>query len=147
MTKSPSFAPSPDLPTELDTDGDGTITMAEVQAIPDEGVKLGDFVTYTRDELTAVFKKVARLRADGEEVAAADIRLTRKDWLAVQSCDWWPIWLWPSIAVFILLAIFVVAFRDRPAEDATGQESGAGPEEAGGEAKPPAGEEGSAPGE
>jgi nucleoside transporter len=105
----------PDMASELDADGDGTITIAEIQAIPEEGVKLGN-ATYTRDEMVAIFEKIAAI--DGSvEVPASDIALTRKDWLAAQSCNWWPIWIWPSIGVFVILVLFYVGFRDKPTEE------------------------------
>ena len=49
------------------------------------------------------------------------IGLTRKQWLAAQSCDWQPIWLWPGIGVLVVLVIFLLAFRPprRETEPAT----------------------------
>ena len=37
--------------------------------------------------------------------------MTRKQWLAAQSCDWQPIWLYPGIGVLVVLVIFLLAFR------------------------------------
>jgi hypothetical protein len=102
----------PDLAEKLDANRDAKITMAEVEAIPDEGIKFGDFV-YTRDEMVAVFEKIAGLQKK-DEAAEGEISLTRKQWLAAQSSDWRPIWLWPALAVFIVLALFMIAFRDTP---------------------------------
>ena len=47
--------------------------------------------------------------------------LTRKQWLAAQSCDWQPIWLYPGIGVLVVLVIFLLAFRPprRETEPAT----------------------------
>jgi hypothetical protein len=103
----------PDMASELDADGDGKITMAEIEAISEDGVQLGS-ATYTRDEMIAIFEKITALEG---EAATSDIALTRKDWLAAQSCNWWPIWIWPSIGVFVVLVLFYVGFRDKPAEE------------------------------
>ena len=76
---------------------------------------------YQRDELVAVFKKIASLPAGGA-VPDDQVRLTRKQWLAAQSCDWQPIWLYPGIGVLVVLVIFLFAFRPprREAEPAAG---------------------------
>jgi nucleoside transporter len=119
----------PDMSSEIDANEDGNITMDEVRAMSSEGVTLGKD-KFTRDEMVAVFKKIASVDAEGE-VAEDDISLTRKDWLSAQSCDWWPIWIWPSIGVFIVLAIFVFAFRGDPKKDEAGKDGDEAPGGAG----------------
>jgi hypothetical protein len=101
----------PDLAAKLDADKDGAITMAEVNAMPSEGLTFGKH-QYSRDELAAVFRKMA-----GAKVSEDQIKLDRQDWLRAQSCDWGPIWLWPSIGVFVMLVVFALAFRDKPKVD------------------------------
>ena len=113
LSKEPPKPAEPDLAAKLDANKDGRITIAELkQAVGDEGVKFGNS-KYQRDELVTVFKKIAAASQE-KTPAEDDIALTRKQWLAAQSCDWAPIWVWPSIAIFILLGIFLVAFRDKP---------------------------------
>jgi nucleoside transporter len=114
LSKEPAPPAEPDLAGKLDGNLDQKITMAEVKAIGDVGLKFGK-TTYTRDELVAAFKKIASV---GKEKAPAedDIVLDRKQWLAAQSCQWSPIWLWPSIIIFVVLGVFLVAFRDKPKE-------------------------------
>jgi MFS family permease len=105
-------APQPvnDLAGELDDDGDGVLTMAEVEAVPDAGVTIGGH-DYSRADLAAAFKAIANIEAEGE-VAGDDIRLTRDQWLAAQSCNWRPIWLWPAAGASVILLIFALGFRD-----------------------------------
>ena len=43
-----------------------------------------------------------------------DVALARTQWLEVQANKWKPIWLWPSMALFVVLAFFALAFRDKP---------------------------------
>jgi nucleoside transporter len=110
----------PDLAARLDADHDHAITLAEVQAAPDTVIRFGDH-QYQRDELIAAFRKIASL--PGQAAVPDDqVRLSRKQWLAAQSCDWQPIWLWPGIGVFVMFVIFLIAFRPppRPAEGTTG---------------------------
>jgi len=103
---------APDLAVRLDADRDGTITLAEVQASPDATLQFGEH-QYQRDELIAVFKKIASLPTGGA-VPDDQVRLTRKQWLAAQSPNWEPIWLYPGIGVFVMLVIFLIAFRPPP---------------------------------
>ena len=91
--------------------------MAEVKAIGEEGFKFGK-TTYTRDELVAAFKKIASV-GQAKAPAEDDIVLDRKQWLAAQSCQWSPIWLWPSIVIFVVLGVFLLAFRDQPVKEKT----------------------------
>jgi hypothetical protein len=103
-----------DLAQQVDANSDGTITMAEVEAIPDEGLKFGDN-TYSRDDMVEVFRKIASLNRESE-LPDDEIALTRAQWLDAQSKRWKPIWLWPSGVLAVLLGVFAVAFHDKPAE-------------------------------
>jgi len=116
LSNKPQPTADPDIAAVLDSDKDQKIAMAEVKAIGDGGVSLGKN-TYTRDELVTAFKKIA---AVGKEKPPAedDIALDRKQWLAAQSCDWSPVWLWPSIGVFVVLGLFLIAFHDKPKDRA-----------------------------
>lgn len=104
--------PTADIQDELDQDGDGKITMAEVKDMGDAGVTFGGTI-YSRDEMIGLFKRVAKAQGGEED----QISLDRKQWLRAQSCNWAPIWLWPSAAAFVILAIFALAFRDKPREE------------------------------
>lgn len=106
--------PTSDLADKLDQDGNQTITMAEVKAMDDSGLELGGN-TYSRDEMISLFQRVADSQQEAP-VAEDKISLNRQHWLKAQSCDWTPIWLWPSGAAFIILAVFALAFRDKPQE-------------------------------
>ena len=106
--------PQPDLAEKLGAGTAGVITLAEVQAIPAEGITFGDF-TYSRAEMVAVFEKIAGLKSGSTPVPAAGgpISLTREQWLAAQSHDWRQFWLWPAGAAFAVCAFFALAFHDK----------------------------------
>jgi hypothetical protein len=98
----------PDLLKQLDTSGDEQISLAEIEAVKDPGVYVDGFL-YARDDLTKTFDRVHdRLGLE------PDAPLTRQQWLAVQSTKWGPVWLWPSAAAFVILAVFALAFPDKP---------------------------------
>ena len=48
-----------------------------------------------------------------------DVALNRTQWLEVQSNKWKPIWFYPSIGLFAIVALFALAFRDKPDEQET----------------------------
>jgi len=100
-------APKPDLAQQVDTNADGKIELDEINAIEDKGVKVDGFV-YKRDALAGLFKAIS---------PNEDSSLTRDEYLTAQSCNWWPIWMYPSIALFVLIAVFAVAFRETPSEE------------------------------
>jgi nucleoside transporter len=102
--------PVADMAAQLDTNRDGTITMGEVKAIPDSGVKIAG-QNYSRDDLTAAFTKIANLEGEGN-IPADEVGLTRAQWLAAQSCNWRPIFLWPAGGATIIFVFFALAFHD-----------------------------------
>jgi hypothetical protein len=110
--------PEPDLGQAVDANRDGTITLVELQAIPDTGLRLGNRI-YSREELTKTCRRVVALK-DGdktpEDVHDAEIRITRADWLAAQSHDWTRFWMWPSGAALAVCVLFLLAFRDKTTE-------------------------------
>jgi nucleoside transporter len=114
-------APTLDLAQQVDKDQDGTISLAEIRAIPVSGLKFGDH-SYSRDELIAAFTKIARLNGSGEQ-PDDDFNLTRQQWLDAQSAQWKPIWLWPSGILAVLLVLFALAFHDKPPEDAKSEDA------------------------
>ena len=116
-----------DIADELDSDGDRQITMAEVKAIDDDGLEFGGNA-FSRDEMIILFKRVAEAQQEGP-VAEDKISLNRDQWLAAQSCNWVPIWLWPSAAAFIILAVFALAFRDDSRQEEGRPEGSEDPEE------------------
>ncbi len=119
----------PDIADKLDQNKDGKITMAEVKAMDDSGVKFGENA-YSRQEMIGLFKRVANAQQGGQ-VAEDKISLDRQQWLKAQSCNWTPIWLWPSGAAFIILAFFALVFRDKPPEEEGPAESPESPEKPG----------------
>ena len=107
--------PEPDLGQAVDADRDGTITLAELQAIPDSGLRLGNRI-YARGALIKTCHEVAVLKESDTmagDVRDADIRITRADWLAAQSHDWTRFWMWPAGAALAVCALFLLAFRDK----------------------------------
>jgi len=109
-------AAQPDMGATFDANRDGRIKLAEIEAAPESVFEFGG-QKYQRDELVTVMGRITTpLKVDASE------GLTRKQWLAAQSCDWQPIWLYPGIGVFVVLVIFLLAFRPprREAEPAAG---------------------------
>ena len=104
--------PAPkDLAQQLDTDEDGKISITEIEAFDGPEITV-DGLRYAKTDLVAAFEKIAALEiADEEGEPAGEVSLDRTQWLQAQSCDWRPIWLYPSIAAFVILAIFAVGFR------------------------------------
>jgi hypothetical protein len=129
--------------SELGTDDEGRITMAAVKKISDEGVKFGDH-TYLRDDMVSIFKRIDGLKKDGAANEDA-ISLTRNDWLLAQACNWTPIWLWPSIAIFVVLVFFAFASREGPDDGKTTEESQESPDDKEPVSEPPPSEEESEP--
>ncbi|MEE8450428.1 MAG: MFS transporter [Thermoguttaceae bacterium] len=106
-----------DLAQQLDTDEDRVITTAEIKAFPHELIDVDGYL-YSQEDLIAVFKQIAALeKAEGDETADDAVSLTQDQWLKAQSCDWGPIWLYPSIFLFVILGLFAVAFRDKPTKE------------------------------
>ena len=102
----------PDLAARLDTNQDRKISMAEVEATPAAGLTFGD-ISYSRDELIALIKKVARAE-DPHGRPDEALQLTRAQWLDAQANRWRPIWLWPAGIATVLFVCFALAFHDRP---------------------------------
>jgi len=101
-------APKLDLAQQLDTDEDGTITLAEIDAFPDETVTV-DGRAYAKNDLKAVFEQIHQeLNPEG------DVALNREQWLSAKANNWQPIWLYPSVLCFVVLGVFAVGFRDKP---------------------------------
>ncbi len=114
--------PKPHMASVFKTNDDGEITMAKIkEQIGEDGVTFGE-QTYSRDDMVDLFKRVAKAEIEGE-VAEDEIELTRTQWLSAQSCNWTPIWLWPSIFAFVVLGIFAVAFHDKPEEETAEEET------------------------
>ena len=106
-----------DLAQQLDADKkDGRITLAEIDAFPEPAVTV-DGLAYSKDDLADVFRKIAALQKSGEGVQEGQVGLTRDQWLEAQSAKWGPIWLYPSVAAFVILAVFFVGFREERAEE------------------------------
>jgi len=109
-------SPKKDLAQQLDTDQDGRITLAEIEAFPQQSVEV-DELLYAKDDLAGLFRKIADAQQPAER-APADVGLTRTQWLEAQSAKWRPIWLYPALGVLVVFALFIIGFRDKPPEDA-----------------------------
>lgn len=111
-----------DLGAAVDANSDGKITDAEIAAIGDEGVTIAG-VEYSREDISAIFKGIYFLDT-GDETPGAEMSLTRDQWLKAQSCDWGPIWLWPSAGLFAILVVFAIGTREKPKpEDAASEDA------------------------
>jgi hypothetical protein len=103
--------PKRDLAQQLGTDNEGKISLAKIEQFEGPSVTV-DGMEYSKEDLAATFKTAhQKLGLKG------DVALNRKQWLAVQANKWNRIWLWPSIYCFVILAVFALAFRDKPVED------------------------------
>jgi len=98
---------TPDLAQQLGVDENGKITLAKIDQFATPTVTV-DGLKYSKENLAATFQDAAeKLGLEGE------VALDRKQWLEVQSNKWGPIWMWPSIICFAVLAFFAVAFREK----------------------------------
>ena len=101
----------PDLAEQLDANEDGKISIQEVDEYGEPTVTV-DGLTYSKEDLATTFREVhEKLGLEG------DVTLDREQWLAVQANKWGPIWLYPAVFCFVILAVFVVGFRDKPIEE------------------------------
>jgi len=132
-----------DLVSELGANDDGEITMAAVKKMPDSGVEFGDH-KYLRDDMVSIFKRIDGLKKKGA-ASEDDISLTRNDWLVAQACNWTPIWFWPSIAIFVVLVVFVFASRETSSKEETPDDSQESPDDKEPNSEPPTSEEESEP--
>jgi hypothetical protein len=99
--------PGPDMAAQLDANKDGTITLEEVEAY-DEPILVVDGTGYAKENLSDVFKTI-----HDELELTGPVALTREQWLAAQSNDWQPIWFWPAVGCFVILAFFALGFQDK----------------------------------
>ncbi len=131
--------PKLDLAQQLGTDADGKISLASIEKFKDSTVTV-DGLEYSKENLAATFRTAhEKLGLEG------DVALDRKQWLAVQANKWNRIWLWPSIFCFVILAIFAIAFQDKPDEDETTDEAQESPADEEPVSEPPSSEEESEP--
>lgn len=100
----------PDLGSLLDKSGKGTITQAELDAIPAEGLTI-DGYTYSRNSLIGIFKEIAK-RLDVKETDNA-VQLTRQQYLQAQSHDWRALWIYPAGMALAVCVFFLLAFHDK----------------------------------
>ena len=108
--------PPKDLAGLFDADKDGKITVAEIDEADGAEFEV-DGMKYKKMDLVAVFKDIHKELEVKEETG-----LSRDQWLAVQVNKWKPVWLWPSLCVFVFVVVFALAFRDKPEEDTSGDE-------------------------
>lgn len=110
-------AAPPDMGSTFDTNRDGKITLGEIEAKSESTFEFGK-QPYQRKELVTALNKIA----DNAKVEPDQIGVTRKQWLAAQSCDWQPIWLYPGLGALVVLVIFLLAFKppQKAAEPAAG---------------------------
>jgi len=108
-----------DLGSTVDADSDGVITVAELAAIPDDGVTIGGHV-YSRKDLTAVFEKIAE-DAAGEKLETVEV--PRRQYLAAQARNWPMVWMLPSGLAVVTGILFVFGFRDGRVEETADQDA------------------------
>ena len=115
-----------DLSTEV-ADGDSTITLAEIQAIPEDGVTIGD-KTYSAADVEQTFRAVAAVGTDDPSGAELeDVSVTREDWLKVQATGWDKVFIIPALFLLVICGIFAVAGKD-PKDEEVAAESTDGDE-------------------
>ncbi len=125
-----------DLAKKLDTNGDGVISLAELNKIPESGFQENNRV-YGKGDLIEVFQKIddskpIRTRGDFRSAVNKEISVTRPDWFVAQLRNWTPMWLWFALASGVVCVVFAVGSAF------TADEEPARPEMP--EAKPPAAE-------
>ena len=119
-------------------EGTTSVSIADI----DQEIVAGD-ITYTPEEIKSIFTDVATFTKtelkpgdEGFDDAAAklagdDLTLTRENWLNAQVKGWKNIFLYPSIFIFVILAIFLVLGKDpvdeeeAPADDAPADDDAA----------------------
>lgn len=111
-TQSRQVTPLPDWDVEGKTGLAAALKLRPTDAItpdqlPQEFVDPKTNLRYGREDLLVAVGKADR---DG------DGRVTRAEWRAAQTHDWFHIWLWPALAAAGTLAFFWVGFRDPPPE-------------------------------
>ncbi len=111
-----------DLGALLDRDGDGRLSAEERNAIPAEGLKIDD-KTYTQEELSKLFQRIAQWKVERKLASSTDEPITRDDWLAVQARGWPSIWLWPTVAAAVVGILFLVSPRGKRQSETPEQES------------------------
>ncbi len=101
----------PDLAKLMDVNADGTITVAEIEEFKDADFEVGG-MKYKKADLITTFEDIHK-KLDVDEAKG----INRDQWMAVQVDKWQPIWLYPSIVAFAVLAFFFVGFREKKDEE------------------------------
>jgi nucleoside transporter len=113
-----------DLSTEI-ADGDSTITLAEIRAISEDGVTIGD-KTYTAADVEQTFRAVAAVGTDDPSGAKLeDVSVTREDWLKVQATGWDKVFIIPAMFLLVICGIFAVAGKDPKDEEVAAESTDA----------------------
>ncbi len=115
------------LAKTIDADDDGRIVGAELDRIPDGGLELDD-KTYAREDVIEFFRKaddnrLLRTKGDVRAAVEGEISVKRSDWLAAQSHNWTPVWLWPAGAAALIGIFFWFGSRDEETAEQEQQES------------------------
>ncbi len=116
---------------QVDDNGDTKITLAELEKFDGDEIIVGktgiteeskekykkrkSITTYQKADLITVFKKIAEKVESDDET----LELERYNWLQVQGNNWFNIWLWPAIYIFVITVFFLVAFKEKENEDET----------------------------
>ncbi|NQT39501.1 MAG: MFS transporter [Planctomycetes bacterium] len=111
--KEESEEAKPDLPKLFDADENGKIALTEIEQFKDDTFVV-DGVTYKKADLITTVKTIVKEEKE----------LARDQWMAAQVNQWKPIWFYPSIAVFAILAFFFIGFREEKDEEEVPADAG-----------------------
>ena len=114
--------------SELDTNHDGEIGRAEVRAVGDAGLTVGEgfpkFI-YSNKEIGRVLLaadnlKTVRTRGDFRSAVHDELTVSRPDWIRAKLRHWAPFWLWPALASAVvgILYWFASLATPEPPEEA-----------------------------
>lgn len=96
-----------DIGTELDRDQDNKVTVAEIEAVGDEGVVFGE-TSFTRDDLLNNFRAIAAWKAGKKPEELGDKwEVARDDYIAAQRANWSQVFLVPAVFIFVVGVIFM----------------------------------------
>lgn len=107
--------PTPNLSSIIDTDDNNVITWQEIQAMP-ETFTIGDIV-FAKSDFEKVFRQITG-RPEGE------LEITRAEYLAAQSSNWYNLFLVPAIWIGIFTVIFALFGREPEKETETHDQDG-----------------------
>lgn len=104
----------------LDTDENGLITTMDLDEVDPQSKDVKDLTDdkYNLSELHLTLEKVndvspVRNRGQVTAAVAAQMRISRDDYLSATSLDWRRIWLWPALVAGVVAFFFAMGYRDK----------------------------------